>query len=51
MEYNGIVHQLFTNFGKAYDSMRKELLYNILIEYGILLKLLRLIKMCLVKYT
>jgi len=29
-----------------YDSVRREVLYNILIEFGILMKLLRLIKMC-----
>jgi len=32
---------------KAYDSVRREVLYNILIEFGILMKLVRLIKMCL----
>ena len=32
---------------KAYDSVRKEVLYNILIEFGIPMKLVRLIKMCL----
>lgn len=44
-EYNGSVHQLFVNFRKAYDSVRREVLYEISIEYGILKKLLRLIKM------
>jgi hypothetical protein len=46
-EYNGAVHQLFVDFKKAYDSVRREVLYNILIEFGIPLKLVRLIKMCL----
>jgi hypothetical protein len=46
-EYNGAVHQLFVDFKKAYDSVRREVLYNILIEFGIFLKLVRLIKMCL----
>jgi hypothetical protein len=32
---------------KAYDSVRREVLYSILIEFGIPRKLLRLIKMCL----
>jgi hypothetical protein len=41
------VHQLFVDFKKAYDSVRREVLCNILIEFGILLKLVRLIKMCL----
>jgi hypothetical protein len=41
------VHQLFIFFKKAYDSARKEILYNILNEYGVPKKLVRLIKMCL----
>jgi hypothetical protein len=32
---------------KAYDSVRREVLYNILIEFGVPMKLVRLIKMCL----
>jgi hypothetical protein len=46
-EYNGTVHQLFIDFKKAYDSVRREALYNILIEFGIPSKLVELIKMCL----
>jgi hypothetical protein len=41
------VHQLFIDFKKIYDSFRREVLYNILIEFGIPMKLVRLIKMCL----
>ena len=41
------MHQLFINFKKAYDSVRREVLYNILIEFGIPKKLVRLIKMFL----
>jgi hypothetical protein len=41
------VHQLFVDFKKAYDSVRREVLYNILIEFGITMKLVRLIEMCL----
>jgi hypothetical protein len=33
-EYNETVHQLFVDFKKAYDSVRREVLYNILIELG-----------------
>jgi hypothetical protein len=40
-------HQLFIDFKKAYDSVRREVLYNILIQFGIPIKLGRLIKMCL----
>jgi len=41
------VHQLLTDSKKAYDSVRREVLYNILIEFGIAMKLIRLIKMYL----
>jgi len=41
------VHQLLSDFKKAYDSVRREALYNILIEFGIPMKLFRLTKMCL----
>ena len=34
-------------FKKAYDSVRRKLLYNFLIEFGIPMKLVRLVKMCL----
>jgi hypothetical protein len=46
-EYNGTVHQLFIDFKKAYDSVKREVLYNILLEFGVPHKLVRLIKMCL----
>jgi hypothetical protein len=41
------VHQLFIDFKKAYDSVRREVLYNILIEFGIPMKLVRLVQICL----
>jgi hypothetical protein len=41
------VHQLFIDLQKAYNSVRREVLYNILIELGIPMKSIRLIKMCL----
>jgi len=34
-EYNEAVHQLFIDFKKAYGSVRSEVLYNILVEFGI----------------
>ena len=43
-EYNEIAHQLFVDFKKAYDSVTREVLYNLLIEFGIPMKLVRLIK-------
>ena len=59
-EYSEAVHQLFIDFKKAYDSVRREIdfkkaydsvrreiLYNILIEFGVPKKLVRLINMCL----
>jgi hypothetical protein len=47
--YNERVHQLIIDFKKAYDSVGREVLYNILIEFGVPMKLVRLIKMCLNK--
>jgi hypothetical protein len=47
-EYDGtVLHLLFIDIKKAYDSVRRKVLYNILIEFGVPLKLLGLIKMCL----
>jgi hypothetical protein len=46
-EFSGTVHQLFIDFKKAYDSVRREVLYDILIEFGIPRKLVGLIQMCL----
>jgi hypothetical protein len=41
------VHQLFINIKRACDSVRREVFYNNLIEFGMPMKLVRLIKMCL----
>jgi hypothetical protein len=46
-ECNGTVQQLFIAFNKAYDSVRREVLYNIVIESVIPRKLVGLFKMCL----
>jgi hypothetical protein len=46
-EYNETEHQLFVDFKKAPDSVKIKVLYNILLEFGIPKKLVRLIKMCL----
>jgi hypothetical protein len=46
-EYTETVHQLFIDFKKAYDSVRREVLYKILTEFGVPVELIRLIKICL----
>jgi hypothetical protein len=45
-KYKEVVRQIFIDFEKAYDSVRREI-YHILIEFGVRRKLVRLIKMCL----
>jgi hypothetical protein len=35
LEYNQTVHQLFVDIKKAYNSLRREVLYNILTEFGV----------------
>jgi hypothetical protein len=46
-EYKGTVHQPFIDFKKTYDLFRRKVLNKILIEFGINMKLLGEIKMCL----
>ena len=46
-EYNGALHQFLIAFKKAYDSVRRAVLYNILIEFCVPMKLVRLLKVCL----
>ena len=46
-EYSEAVHRLFIDLKKAFDSVRREVLYNILIQFGVHMKLLRLIKVCM----
>ena len=40
------MHQLFIDFKKAYDSVRREVFYKILIAFGIPKKLVRLVNVC-----
>jgi hypothetical protein len=47
LEYNETGLQLFIDFKKAYDSVRREVLYNILIEFWLPIKLIWLFKRCL----
>jgi hypothetical protein len=46
-EYNGTVHQILTDLKNGRDSIKREVLYNILLEFDIRKKLVGLIKMCL----
>jgi hypothetical protein len=46
-KYNETVHQLFIDVKKAFGSVRKEVLYSILTEFGVPMKLVRRIKVCL----
>jgi hypothetical protein len=48
-EYNGTVCKLFIDSEKAYDSISREVLYNILTEFDIAMELVRIIKICLNK--
>jgi hypothetical protein len=47
LEYDQAIRQLFVDFKKACDSVRREVLYNTLIEFGISMELVSIIKMCL----
>jgi hypothetical protein len=47
LKYNEAVHQLFIDCKKPYDSVRREVLCNIVIEFGVPKKLVWLVKMCL----
>jgi hypothetical protein len=43
-EWESRLQQLFIDFMKAYDLVRREVLYNILIEFGIFVKMVRKLK-------
>jgi hypothetical protein len=47
LECNERVHKLFVYLKKVCNSARREELYNIRIEFEVLLKLVKMIKMCL----
>jgi hypothetical protein len=47
LQYSETVHQLFTDYNRVSDLVRRKVLYSILIEFGVPMKLVRLIKMCL----
>jgi hypothetical protein len=44
---NGSTMRQYISFKKAYDLMRREVLYNIIMVFGVPIKLVRLIKMSL----
>jgi len=46
-EYNSEVHNLFVDFRKAYDSIHRDGLYNIMAEFGFPRKLIRMTAVCL----
>jgi hypothetical protein len=41
------ISYLYVDFRKAYDSVRREVLCNILLEFGVPMKVVRLITICL----
>jgi hypothetical protein len=45
-EYSDTVHHPSIDFKKAYDSVRREVMYCIVIEFGIVMKSVKLSKMC-----
>jgi hypothetical protein len=45
--YNWAVHQLFIDVKTAYDTVQREVLYNIVIQFGIPVELIRSVKICL----
>jgi len=48
-EYSEAVHQIFIDLERAYNSFMREVLYNILTEFGIPMEPVRLIKMGLIE--
>jgi hypothetical protein len=46
-EYNETIYQIFVYLKKVYESVSREVLYNIFIEFAVPMELVRLIKMAL----
>ena len=46
-EFRGVVHQLFTDFRKAYDSIIRCKMYQILVSLGVPKKLVKMVQVCL----
>jgi hypothetical protein len=42
-DYKEAVHQIFIDFSEACDSVRRDVLYDIVLEFGILVKVVGLI--------
>jgi hypothetical protein len=47
LDYNETLHQLFIDFKKVYDSIRREVLYNCLMVSGVPISLVTCNKICL----
>jgi hypothetical protein len=47
LECNEAVHELFIEFKEACDSIRRKVLCNIVIQFGIRMSLVGIIEMCL----
>jgi hypothetical protein len=48
-ECSETVYRLFIEFKKTYNLVRRELLFSILVDFGVTMKLFRLIGVCLNK--
>jgi hypothetical protein len=46
-KYNETVHKIFIDFKEGQDSFRREILYNILIDFWVPVKLVTCINTCL----
>jgi hypothetical protein len=49
LECNETVHQQFIDLKRAYESLRREVLYSMLIEFGVSMKLVWPINICLIE--